>query len=168
MLRPKFSLDHAQIQGDAITIPAEEFTELTTRTYPYPRVGTRAPDGMFPHTGNPGNPIVRAPYGYVRDGSIVRGVGGLTPHYTLDKATVQGVMPASTYAELTGKLTTAPELPPQYVTTRAPSVVRAPTLQDWGMFVFGAIGGIIFTVAMIYGVIPALAEWGVAAIKKRY
>lgn len=168
VFRPKYSLDKAEIQGARATIPAPQFTGLTTRRFPYPRVGTRAPNGMFPYTSNPGNP------------------GVIKPHYTLNKTQIQGVMPATTYQRLTaGKLTTQPQIP-TYVSTdsglalyypptvgpvsspglRAP--VGAPALQDWGMFVFGALGGIIFTLGMLYGVIPALAEWGAAAVKKRY
>lgn len=171
VLRPKYSLDHAEIQGDRITIPPKEFTELTSRHYPYPRVGTRAPNSMFPQ-GNPGNPgvlqpIVREPYGYVRDGRVVKSIGGLKPHYMLDKAVVQGVMPASTYAELTRKLTTAPTLPPQRG-AGAPTV-RAPALQfDWGTFFVGIVAGGLVTLGFVYGVIPAMAEWGAAEVRKRY
>lgn len=56
VLRPKYSLDKSVIQGDRITVPAGAFTELTTRRYPYPRVGTRAPNGMFPYIGR-NNPL---------------------------------------------------------------------------------------------------------------
>lgn len=165
VLRPKFQLNHAAIQGDRYTIPAEEFTQLTGRRYPYARLGTRAPNS---NPGNPGNTIVRAPYGYVRDGAIVRQIGGMKPKFTLDKAVVQGVMPATTYRRLTGKLTTAPQLPPG-ARVRTHGLVRAPALQfDWSTFFWGAVGGGIVTLAMVYGIIPALAEWGAAAIKKRY
>lgn len=164
VLRPKYQLDHAQIQGDRITIPAHEFTELTGRTYPYPRLGTRAPNS------NPGNnpgSIVRMPYGYVRDGRIVKAVAGLKPHYTLDKAVVQGVMPASAYQRLTGKLTTAPRLPARGTSSVAMAPARAPALFDWGTFVGGALAGGILTILLTYGVIPALAEWGVREIGRR-
>lgn len=161
VLRPKYQLNKTAIQGDRITVPAPQFTELTTRRYPYPRVGTRAPNGMFPYVGNP---------------------GVLKPHYILDKTQVQGVMPAGTYERLTGKMTTQPQIP-TYVATdsglalrypptvwgptvRAP--VRAPALQDWGMFFWGAVAGMVFTIGMVYGVIPAMAEWAAVAVKKRY
>ena len=41
------------LQGARTTIPARSFTQLTTRHFPYPRTGTRAPNGMFPYKGNP-------------------------------------------------------------------------------------------------------------------
>lgn len=174
VIRPKYSLNHYEIQGDSITIPADEYIALTTRHYPYPRVGTRAPDGMFPYTGNPGsNPgsssLVREPHGYVRDGAIVKSIGGIRPHYTLDKTEIQGVMPASTYMDLTGKLTTAPTLPPRYAYSGGSPVVSAPALEfDWGTFFWGAILGGVVTLGFVYGVIPAMAEWGAAEIRKRY
>lgn len=173
VLRPKYQLNHPQVQGARATIPAEQFTRLTQRRYPYPRVGTRAPDSMFPKTGNPNNPGVMQPmyttdgYGWVRAPPIGGNPGVLRPHYMLDKAQVQGVMPAATYTRLTSKITTAPELPPRYPVARAP--VRVPALEiDWGTVFWGAVAGGLVTLGFVYGVIPALAEWGAAAIRRRY
>lgn len=163
VLRPKYQLDKAALEGDRITIPPHEFTELTGRRYPYARLGTRAPNSN--PGSNPGS-IVRMPYGYVRDGEVLR-VATMQPHYTLDKAVVQGVMPAQTYARLTGKVTTAPQLPAR----RTPSAVRAPmrtpALFDWGAFVGGALAGGVLALLLTYGVIPALAEWGAREIRRR-
>ena len=189
VLRPKYELDHAEVQGAVTTIPATEYTRLTSRVYPYPRIGTRAPDGMFPrYVAGDGRPL-QPKYntdsfasppssGTVRAQALKRtalmpkymaGDGNpFEPHYLLDHAEVQGVMPAETYYRLTGKLTTAPELPPHYPVTEAP-LVRAPALAfDWGTFFWGAVGGGIITLAMVYGIIPALAEWGAAEVRKRY
>lgn len=181
LLRPKFQLGNGA-QGSRTTIPAEEFTRLTGQRYPYPRLGTRAPNH------NPGNPgIIQPKYttdsmaspsssGTVRASKFIPGVlmpkymhgdgNPIAPHYVLDHAEVQGVMPAETYMRLYGRLTTQPELPPHYAS--AP-IARAPSLAfDWGTFFWGAVGGGVVTLLMAYGVIPALAEWGAAAIKKRY
>lgn len=57
VLRPKYTLDKASVEGARSTINAVPFTQLTSRRYPYPRVGTRAPNGMFPRGGNPGVPL---------------------------------------------------------------------------------------------------------------
>lgn len=182
LLRPKYELDHAQVQGSRTTIPAEEFTRLTGQRYPYPRAGTRAPNH------NPGNPgTIQPKYttdsmaspassGTVRAGTFIPGPlvpkymhgdgVGITPHYILDHAEVQGVMPAETYMRLYGRLTTQPELPPRYA--GAP-IVRAPSLAfDWGTFFWGIVAGGVVTLGFVYGVIPALAEWGTAEIRKKY
>ena len=77
-LRPKYTLDRAEVQGDRYTINAEPFTQLTTRSYPYPRIGTRAPNGMFPkyQQGN-GLPL---PTGHLAPKGIP---GPLTPKFQL-------------------------------------------------------------------------------------
>jgi len=189
VLRPKYELDHAEVQGAVTTIPAEEYTRLTGRVYPYPRVGIRAPDGMFPqYIAGDGRPLgpkyttdsMASPpsSGTVRARALrqtalmpkyMAGDGNsMGPHYLLDGAEVQGVMPAETYYRLTGKLTSRPELPPHYQVAQAP-FVRAPALVfDWGTFFWGAVGGGVVTLAMVYGIIPALAEWGAAEVRKKY
>lgn len=201
-LRPKYSLDQAAVEGAQSTIPAETFTYLTGRRYPYPRIGTRASDGMFPEqrVGDmyaPGLYTSRVALGSgIRDvrpklrieernpnlGSNVM----LKPHYTLNETVVQGVMPASTYERLTGKITTEPGLPrvvidgetleqysqslmleaPQQRLVSAP--VKAPTLEwDWGTFFWGSVAGGVTAILLAYGVIPALAEAGAQIVKKR-
>lgn len=216
-LRPKYSLNKTALQGDRYTIPARPFTQLTTRRYPYPRVGTRAPNGMFPNVYPSGlGALVQPGYGHGNGNplEIVQekahyGLGNgkpMRPHYTLNKPAVQGVMPSSTYAQMTGKLTTSPQMPryteqnQQLVRHEPPTVppysptelvspmgrvehvvsspygkqadlrrVATPSLEfDWGTFFWGAVGGGVAALLMVYGVIPALAEWGAAAIKKRY
>ena len=176
VLRPKYQLDKAGIQGARATINAVPFTQLTTRRYPYPRTGTRAPDGMFPSPSNPGhNPglghsLVRMPWGYMERGITVK-VGAMRPHYILDKTAVQGVMPARIYREMTGKLTTEPTLPPvpvgQRLSARGRAPVGAPALVDWGSVFWGAVAGGTIALGLAYGIIPALAQWGVKAIRKR-
>lgn len=201
ILNPKYSLDGASVEGSAQTIPAGPYQAITSRRYPYPRTGTGAPDGMFPTeepsvygryttkvaVGRPTDlrPKYQSP-GYVQAPAIGNPTG-LKPHYTMDKAQVEGVMPASTYRALTGKLTTAPELPEiimengatveiEYPTSlmlkqpsnypAQPRTVQVPALAwDWGSFVAGGIlGGITF--AMIaYGVVPALVEVGARRIR---
>lgn len=192
-LRPKYQLNHAQLQGARTTLPAKPFTQLTTRRFPYPRVGTRAPDGMFPKVGNPssnpGNPsALRLTDGRGESYQMpitptnlallnARGeqyqmpskwpqLPGINPHYMLNRAAIQGVMPAQTYERLTGKITTAPTLP-QATRSRA-RAVRAPALEiDWGTVFWGAVAGGLVTLGMVYGVIPAMAEWAAKEIKKR-
>lgn len=167
-LRPKYSLNRAQVEGARATIPAQTFQQLTSRRYPYPRVGTRAPNGMFPKVGNPGH------------GNLGHNPG-LKPHYTLNRTAVQGVMPAETYQRLTGKITTAPELPMVVSTNgmvelnalarrrQGAAIVRAPTaLIDPTSIIIGVVAGGLVTLGFIYGIIPALAEWGAAAVKRRY
>lgn len=188
MLRPKYGLNHAEVQGAVTTIPASEYTRLTTRTFPYPRIGTRAPDNMFPKyvagDGNPLEPkyttdsfaspassgtVVASPFipRYLRPKYIAGNGNLMAPHYLLNHAEIQGVMPAETYMRLTGKLTTAPELPPRYPEARAP-IQEVPTLQpDWGSFTIGVVIGGVLTLSMVYGIIPALAELGAAAIRKK-
>ena len=191
ILRPKYELDHAEVQGAVATIPAADYTRLTGRVYPYPRVGTRAPDGMFPrYIAGDGRPL-KAKYttdsfasppssGTVRSPALKRtalmpkyqhGNGNpIAPHYLLNHAEVQGVMPAETYYRLTGKLTTAPELPPHYATPVPPTQLgRMPSLAvDWGSVFWGAVLGGTVTLGFVYGIIPALAEWGAAAVRKKY
>lgn len=202
-LRPKYTLDREAVQGDRYTINAAAFNQLTSRRYPYPRIGTRAPNGMFPRgeesqflqgnglplptghlapkgipgpllpkfqlgDGNPGigGSLVRMPYGYVEPGPIVK-VGALKPHYMLNKTVVQGVMPASIYETMTGKRTTEFTLPPRAEATRV-SAPTTPTAQvDYGSLFWGAVLGGVVTVGLVYGVIPALAEAGAKAIRKR-
>lgn len=202
-LRPKYILNEKALQGDRYTIPPKPFTQLTTRRYPYPRVGTRAPNGMFPSKTNPLELVQEKAHYGLGNGNPMK------PHYTLNKTAVQGVMPSSIYSQMTGKLTTSPQMPrytssppmydqlqrhepptvPPYTPTELVSsgglverVVSSPYGQraglqrvaspslaiDWGSVFWGAVAGGVGTVLMIYGVIPALAEWGAAAIKKRY
>ncbi len=52
-LRPKYTLNKAAVQGSRYTINAIPFSQLTSRSYPYPRIGTRAPNGMFPRSDRP-------------------------------------------------------------------------------------------------------------------
>lgn len=176
VLRPKYQLDKAKIEGDRYTINAKAFSELTGRRFPYPRLGTRAPNQMFPHTSNLGhNPglghgIVRTPYGYTEIPPTVQ-VGAMKPRYTLDRPSIEGIMPASIYREMTGKLTTEPTLPPipvgQRLSARGRTPVGAPALVDWGSVFWGAVAGGTIALGLAYGLIPALAEWGVKAIRKR-
>lgn len=141
VLRPKYVLDRAQVQGAVATIPATQYTRLTGRRYPYPRIGTRA--GPEQYTTNP---------------------GVLRPHYTLDRAEVQGVMPASTYYALTGKLVTTrgPELP----RAPTPTVVRAPALQTEWMLGAGIVGFII-GILTGWGLTEALARAAAVRIYPR-
>ena len=190
VLRPKYTLDKAGVQGARATINAPAFTELTSRRYPYPRVGTRAPNGMFPRSGNPGVPLpprgrtaprfisgplspkfqqgngglVRMPYGYVEPGPIVK-AGAIQPHYTLDKGVVQGVMPSMIYRDMTGRLTTEPTLPPEAGAARLMRAPATPALVDWGSVFGGVVLGGLVTIGMIYGVIPALAELAAGKIR---
>lgn len=179
-LRPKYQLNHMALQGARTTIPARSFTQLTTRRYPYPRVGTRAPNGMFPKTGNPLEITQEKVHYELGNGNPVN---VWRPHYTLDKAAIQGVMPASTYRRLTGKLTTEPQIPtyigdhslamhePPTVASYGAeyAIPRAPALAfDWGTFFWGAVAGGVVALAMVYGIIPALGEWGAVAIRARY
>jgi len=179
LLRPKYELGNGA-QGSRTTIPAEEFTRLTGQRYPYPRLGTRAPNSN-PGTIQPkyttDSMASPASSGTVTAGRFIPGpltpkyMAGdgnpvIAPHYVLDRAEVQGVMPAETYMRLYGRLTTQPELPPRYPS--AP-VVRAPSLAfDWGTFFWGAVGGGIVTLLMVYGVIPALSEWAAFEVRKKY
>ena len=138
-LRPKWQLDHGEYQGSRVTIPAEPFQALTGQMYPYPRLGTRA-------SSNP----------------------GLRAKFILDKKEVQGVMPASTYYALTGKLTTEWEKPVYRPPTVEIPPMAAPTLEfDWGSFAWGALVGIGGTLLTVWGVIPAIAQAGAAAITRR-
>lgn len=217
-LTPKYQLDGAAIQGARTTIPAEPFTYLTTRVYPYPRTGTRAPDGMFPQqrvgeayapglyttripgvrrgqelrpkAGNPHRLLPKyqsyGPAAWVRAPTL-KSNPGMKAHFTLDKAVVQGVMPASTYQQLTGKITTEPGLP-QVVTEQARTIERyprtslmfeppqqrlvrapvgAPALQwDWSTFFWGSLAGGATALLLAYGVIPALLEFGARRIRR--
>ena len=202
-LNPKYTLNRAAVEGSIQTIPADPYQKITTRRYPYPRIGTGAPNGMFPSiplgetapvyggyttkvsVGRNNNlrPKYQSP-GYVKDPMVRGNPTGLKPHYTMDNAQIEGVMPASTYKDLTGKITTAPELPriitkngtveieyPTSLMLKQPSTItraiQAPALAwDWGSFVAGSVlGGIAF--AMIaYGVIPALAEAGAKRLRR--
>lgn len=179
VLRPKYNLNHAALQGDRYTVPAEQFSKLTSRRYPYPRVGTRAPNGMFP--SRRGTPGLRPKYGL--------GGGGnprvLKPKFTLDNTSIQGVMPASTYARLYGgELTTQPDIPtytaegPGLAVSypprsgrsirRALGPARAPALQwEWETFFWGAVAGGIVALGFAYGIIPALGALTKKKIQKR-
>lgn len=167
-LRPKYSLNGAKVEGDAITIPAGEFSGLTTRSYPYPRVGTRTPDGMFPYKGEDtrvaaeSGDLIRLPTGYVRGGTLP--ITKLTANYTLNKSAVQGVMPSETYEMLTGKKTTEFELPP--LPTKPAVMLPEPLATDWGSFMWGGIAGGIGALLLAYGVIPALLEAGAKRIRE--
>ena len=178
LLRPKYELGDG-VQGSRTTIPAGEFTRLTGQRYPYPRAGTRAPNsnlGIIQPRYTTDSMASPASSGTVTAGRFIPGPltpkymhgdgVGIAPHYILDRAEVEGVMPAETYMRLYGRLTTAPELPPRYA--GAP-VVRAPSLAfDWGTFFWGIVAGGVVTLGFVYGVIPALAEWTAAEVRKKY
>ena len=201
-LNPKYTLNRAAVEGSAQTIPAEAYQKITTRRYPYPRIGTRAPDGMFPSIPiNEATPVygrytskvgVGRPANLRPKARYIKGSGrgnptGLKPHYTMNRSTVEGVMPASTYKAITGKTTTAPELPriiaengtveieyPTSLMLKQPSTpIQAQQIQtpglvwDWGSFVAGGVlGGIAFAMTA-YGVVPALVEAGAKRIRGR-
>lgn len=181
-LRPKYSLNRIGVEGGVAGIPAEAYQAVTTRRYPYPRIGTGAPNGMFPSM-----PLgEHAVYGrYTSKVSVPHASNPvLRPKFTLDRSQVEGVMPASTYMALTGKITTEPELPqiiagngtveiehPTSLMFKQPSkpqmmMVQAPSLVwDWGTFLAGSvIGGVTFAL-LAYGILPALLEAGAKRIR---
>ena len=153
---PKFQL------GNGLSLPKG-------RTAPMMMPGHLAPKFQLGN-GTPryddGGRLVRMPWGYVEPGPIVK-VGSLKPKYMLNKTAVQGVMPASTYEQMTGRRTTEFTLPPVGRETVI-SAPMAPALEfDYGTLFWGTVLGAVGTVAMVYGVIPALAEAGARAIRKR-
>ena len=60
-------------------------------------------------------------------------------------------------------------LPPRGTGLKRISTARRAQLQyDWAQIFGGFILGGIITLMMVYGVIPALTEYGAAKIRKRY
>lgn len=171
------------VEGGVASIPAEAYQAITTRRYPYPRIGTGAPNGMFPSKPlGEGSPA----YGRYTSKVSVPHMSNpvLRPKFTLDRSQVEGVMPASTYQALTGKITTEPDLPQiisengtveiKYPTSLMfkqqpqPQMmgVQAPSLEwDWGTFLAGSVvGGVTFAL-IAYGVVPALLQFGAKKIR---
>jgi len=172
VLRPKYQLDHGQVQGSRTTIPAEQFAMLTKQSYPYPRLGTRAPNhnpgSLSPKymtdsqaaPASSGTVLAPSLYSGALRPKFTQGDGdAMAPHYLLDHAETQGVMPISTYRSLMRE--------PVGPLARA-GAARAPTLEfDWGSFFWGGLAGSILVLGFVYGVIPALAEWGAAEVRAR-